>query len=333
MWCAVKRKLTLADARAVAVAYLGHHGMPADHAGMVADHLIYATLAGHDFAGLSRLQPIAGMLKERGPGGTIAVLRETPLSAQLDGANVNGYVTSVLAMDKAIALAKRSGIGVVGVSNSWFSGMLRYYVERAADAGLIGMHAGNSTAREAPFGGIDRLLGTNPIAFAFPSDPAPLVIDFSSASVMWGDVLYHQQIGQPLPPDRAVDPAGQPTTDPAAALRGAILAWGGARGSALSMIVQALGILGGSDPVVGEGGGRWGYFFLALDPALLMPREAFKQNIRRLQEAVEGCRPVPGTASVRVPGSAATRKVREGRARGWLEVDEAIYRAITQHTA
>lgn len=186
MWCAVKRKLTLADARAVAVAYLGHHGMPADHAGMVADHLIYATLAGHDFAGLSRLQPIAGMLKERGPGGTIAVLRETPLSAQLDGANVNGYVTSVLAMDKAIALAKRSGIGVVGVSNSWFSGMLRYYVERAADAGLIGMHAGNSTARVAPFGGIDRLLGTNPIAFAFPSDPAPLVIDFSSASVMWG---------------------------------------------------------------------------------------------------------------------------------------------------
>ncbi|CAN7721172.1 Ldh family oxidoreductase [Variovorax paradoxus] len=327
----MKKKLSLAEAKEIAVSYLVHHGMPADHAGMVADHLIYATLAGHDFAGLSRLQPIAEMLKERGPGGRIATLRETPLSALIDGANVNGYVTSVVAMDKAIALAKRSGIGVVGVSNSWFSGMLRYYVERATDANLIGMHAGNSTARVAPFGGIDRLLGTNPLAFAFPSDPTPLVIDFSSASVMWGDVLYHQQIGQPLPAGRAVDTAGQPTTDPAAALRGAILAWGGARGSALSMIVQALGILGGSDPIVRDGGGRWGYFFLALDPELLMPLQDFKKNIRSLQEQVEGSRPVPDGASVRVPGSAATRKVREGQARGWLEVDEPIYDAITSH--
>ncbi|WP_345538442.1 Ldh family oxidoreductase [Variovorax defluvii] len=329
----MKKKLNLAEAKDIAVSYLTHHGMPADHAGMVADHLIYATLAGHDFAGLSRLQPIAGMLRERGPGGAITTLRETSLSALIDGANVNGYVTSVLAMDKAIALAKRSGIGVVGVSNSWFSGMLRYYVERAADVDLIGMHAGNSTARVAPFGGIDRLLGTNPIAFAFPADPVPLVIDFSSASVMWGDVLYHQQIGQPLPEGRAVDPSGQPTTDPAAALRGAILAWGGARGSALSMIVQALGILGGSDPIVRDGGGRWGYFFLALDPELLMPLQDFKKNIQSLQQQVEGSRPVPHGSSVRVPGSAATRKVREGKTRGWLEVDEPIYNAITSHSS
>ncbi|WP_161786867.1 Ldh family oxidoreductase [Cupriavidus sp. SK-4] len=327
----MKKMLSLAEAKEVAVSYLTHHGMPADHAGMVADHLIYATLAGHDFAGLSRLQPIADMLKERGPGGTITILRETAISALIDGANVNGYVTSVLAMDKAIALAKRSGIGVVGVSNSWFSGMLRYYVERAADADLIGMHAGNSTARVAPFGGIDRLLGTNPLAFAFPAIPTPLVIDFSSASVMWGDLLYHQQIGQALPEGRAVDTTGLPTCDPAAALRGAILPWGGARGSALSMIVQALGILGGSDPIVRDGGGRWGYFFLALDPELLMPLQDFKKNIQSLQEQVESSRPVPDGAPVRVPGIAAARKVREGKARGWLEVDEPIYSAITSH--
>ncbi|CAN7742398.1 Ldh family oxidoreductase [Variovorax sp. LjRoot178] len=327
----MKKQLELAEAKEAAVSYLTHHGMPQEHAGMVADHLIYATLAGHDFAGLSRLQPIAEMLKERGPGGSISTLRETPISALLDGANVNGYVTSVLAMDKAIALAKRSGVGVVGVSNSWFSGMLRYYVERAADADLIGMHAANSTARVAPLGGIDRLLGTNPLAFAFPSLSTPLVIDFSSASMMWGDVLYHQQIGRPLPEGRAVDAQGAPTIDPAAALSGAILAWGGARGSALSMIVQALGILGGSDPVIRDGGGRWGYFFMAIDPELLMPLQDFKKNIQSLQDQVENSRPVPDGAFVRVPGSAATRKVREGRARGWIEVDEPIYSAITRH--
>lgn len=62
-----------------------------------------------------------------------------------------------------------------------------------------------------------------------------------------------------------------------------------------------------------------------------MPLQDFKKNIQSLQEQVESSRPVPGGTSVRVPGSAATRKVREGRARGWLEVDEPIYEAITAH--
>lgn len=300
---------------------------------MVADHLVHATLAGHDFAGMSRLQPIASMLKERGPGGKITTLRETSNSALLDGANVNGYVTSVLAMDKAIELAKRSGIGIVGVSNSWFSGMLRYYVERAADANLVGMHAANSTARVAPFGGIDRLLGTNPIAFAVPSQTVPLIVDFSSASLMWGDVLYHQQIGKPLPEGRAVDSTGSPTLDPASALQGAILSWGGARGSALSVIVQALGILGGSDPIVRDGDGRWDYFFMAVDPELLMPLQEFKAKISSLQQQVETSRPVPGGSPVRTPGSAAATRIREGRERGWIEVDEPIFQAITKHRA
>jgi L-2-hydroxycarboxylate dehydrogenase (NAD+) len=324
----MKRQLDLDTARHLAIAFLTRHRMPADHAAMVADHLIYATLAGHDFAGFSRLLPVADMLRERGPGGTITTVHETDQSAQLDGANVNGYVTSVIAMDKAIALAKRSGVGIVGVSNSWFSGMLRYYVERAANAGLVGMHAANSTARVAPFGGIDRLLGTNPIAFAFPTREEPMVIDFSTSSLMWGDVLYHQQTGRPLPSARAVDAAGTPTLDPAAALQGAILAWGGVKGSALSVIVQVLGILGGSDAVVGENG-RWGYFFMALDPELLMPAADFRQRVSSLQDQLQASRPVPGAAPVRAPGSGAEQRIRAGRARGWIEVDEAIYEAVT----
>jgi L-2-hydroxycarboxylate dehydrogenase (NAD+) len=238
----------------------------------------------------------------------------------------------VLAMDKAIALAKKSGVGIVGVSNSWFSGMLRYYVERAAQAGLIGMHAANSTARVAPYGGVDRLLGTNPIAFAFPTVDAPLVIDFSSASVMWGDVLYHQQTGKPLPDGRAVDADGLPTADPAAALGGAFLPWGGPRGSSLSVVVQALGILGGSDPIVGEAG-KWGYFFMAIDPGLLVPLGDFRKKISSMREQIEDSRPEPGGAPVRAPGSAGTRKIEEGRARGWIELDDAIHRAISLPSA
>lgn len=325
-------KLRLEQARDLAITFLVRHGMPADHAGMVADHLVYATLAGHDFAGLSRLLPIAKMLAERGVSTTITTVRETHSSAFIDGGNVNGYVTSVLGMDKAIALAKKSGVGMVGLSNSWFSGMLRYYVERAAEAGLIGMHVANSTARVAPFGGMDALLGTNPIAFAFPTRDDPLVIDLSTASIMWGDVLYHQQTGRPLPEGRAVDDKGAATVDPAAALIGAFLPWGGARGSALSVIVQALGILGGSDPVIRENG-KWGYFFLAIDPGLLMPVDEFSEKISTLRDQIEGSRPAEGHEAVRAPGSAATKRLHEGRARGWIEVADAVYEAVRSGAA
>lgn len=323
----MKTRISCDEARAVAIAFLGRCGMSESHAGMVADHLIYATQAGHDFAGFSRLLPLAKTLQERGLGGEVKVIRETDKSALIDGANVNGYVTSVLGMDKAIEMAKKSGVGIVGVSNSWFSGMLRYYVERAADAGLIGIHAANGTARVAPYGGADRKLGTNPIAFAFPADDAPLVVDFSSSSIMWGDVLYHQQIGKPLPEGRAVDAEGQPTVDPAAALAGAFLNWGGPRGSALSIIVQALGILGGSDPIISETG-KWGYFFMAFDPELLMPLSDFKRNIAAMRSGIEASRPLPDGPPVRVPGSSATKNVREGRERGWIEVDNAILDAV-----
>jgi len=319
----MKTRIPCDEARALAIAFLGRRGMSQAHAGAVADHLIYATHAGHDFAGFSRLLPLAKTLEARGLGGEITTTRETDKSAFIDGANVNGYVTSVLGMDKAIELAKKSGVGIVGVSNSWFSGMLRYYVERATDAGLIGIHAANSTARVAPHGGVDRLLGTNPIAFAFPADDAPLIVDFSSAAIMWGDVLYHQQTGRPLPEGKAVDAEGRPTVDPAAALAGAFLSWGGPRGSALSVIVQALGILGGSDPIVSESG-KWGYFFMAIDPELLMPLGDFKRKIAAMRSAIEVSRPDPDGPPVRVPGSSGARNITEGRKRGWIEVDDAI---------
>jgi len=320
-------KIAALEARALAIGFLERHGMPAEHAQVVADHLIYATRAGHAFAGLSRLLPIAERLRRSGVGGEIRVVKQTDRSAVIDGANVIGYVTSLLGMDTAIGLARRWGVGIVGVNNSWFSGMLRYYVERAANAGLIGIHAANSTAMVAPLGGADRVLGTNPFAFAFPAVGPPLVIDFATAAIMWGDVVYHQQLGKSLPPGCAVDAAGEPTVDPNSALTGAILGWGGARGFAVSMVVQALAILAGSDPVVGEVG-KWGYLFIVIDPELLMPLEDFKQRIAALRSAVESSRPIPGGPPVRAPGSGTQVRLAAAATNDWIEIDDEIHRRI-----
>lgn len=321
-------KISNPDAKQLAASYLVKHGLSEAYAGMVADHLLYATQAGHDFAGLSRLPPIAEQLRLRGTGGTIKTLRETERSCVMDGANVIGYVTSLIAMDKAISLAKNGGVGIVGLNNSWFSGMLRYYVERAADAGLIGLHTSNTTARVAPHGGIDRLLGTNPLAFACPADGAPLVVDIGTSAIMWGDVILHQQTGKTLPEGRAVDADGNPTVDPGLALAGAMHAWGGPKGSAISVIAQTLGILAGSDPVIGDSG-KWGYFFLVIDPALLMPLAEFKSKVGNMRAQIEGSRPTPGGSPVRAPGTSGSKRLDEARARGWIDIDEAVYRAVS----
>ncbi len=233
-------KIDLDTAQTLAADVLHAHGMPRNHAEIVADHLVDAACAGHPFAGLPRVLALIENIRDNPPDGTITIRDRTAISAVVDGGGVNGYVTSLVAIDKAIAIARDRGCAVVGVQNTWFSGRLSYYVERAAGTGLVAFHTANTQARVAPAGGIDRIFGTNPVAFAFPCDGGPIVVDFGTGMTTWGDVLLRQRLGTPLDPGLAVDPQGRPTTDPAQALAGAILPWGGHRGYGMALVAQIL---------------------------------------------------------------------------------------------
>ena len=151
--------------------------------------------AGHAFAGLPRVMALVEHLKDHPAGGPITVTDRGPSSVVIDGGGNNGYVTSIIGIDKALELARASGVGVVGIKDTWFSGRLAYYVERAARQGFVAFHTASTQARVAPAGGIDRIFGTNPVAFAFPCDPEPLVIDFGTAVTF--DVISDQpEIGR-----------------------------------------------------------------------------------------------------------------------------------------
>lgn len=313
----------------VAVRVLTKYGMPLDYARMVGDHLVDAAMSGYEFASLPRLFAIVEHLREKGPVGPIRVVREDDRSALIDGGDNVGYVVSVIAIDKAIEIAKRSGFAVVGANNTWFSGRLAYYVQRAAAQGLIGFHTTNTTGRVAPYGGIDRILGTNPLAFAFPCEPEPLIIDIGTAATTWGEVLLRQKTGEPLPEGWAVDAQGNSTADPAAALAGAFLPWGGHRGYGLSLVAQVFGILAGSKVVI-DRSADFGFFFLVFDPELLMPLDVFKQRVAELRDHIKASRPQKRAASVRVPGEASQRRRAEGAKRGIIHVDDRVYEGLLQ---
>jgi LDH2 family malate/lactate/ureidoglycolate dehydrogenase len=316
--------LSFADARQLAVDVLVAHGMPLDHAGIVGDHLVDAAGAGHAFAGLPRVMALVEHLTDHPAGAPITVTDRSASSAVIDGGGNNGYVTSLIGIDKAMALARASGVGVVGIKNTWFSGRLAYYVERAARAGFMAFHTASTQARVAPSGGIDRIFGTNPVAFAFPCDPEPLVIDFGTGMTTWGNVLLRRKLGQPLEPGAAVDAEGNPTLDPSAALEGAFLPWGGHRGYGLALVVQVLAMMAGGKMVAEEVTDS-GFFFLVIDPAMLGSAEEFKANVTSLVAHIEASRPAPGTEKVRVHGRGSLAKRAKAQAAGMIEVDQAVY--------
>ncbi len=317
-------QLTIADATALAIRALTRAGMALPNARITADHLVDAALCGHEFAGLPRVIALAQALRDKAPAEATRIVRENHCSALLDGGDNVAYVVSLHAIDKAMEIARHNGVAVVCANNTWFSGRLAYYVERAARQGFIAMHTTNATARVAPYGGVDRLMGTNPFAIAFPGADDPLIIDIGTSQTTWGDVVLARAKGQPLREDVAVNPCGHPTTDPDAALEGAILPWGGPRGSGLALAVQLLGILAGSDLVIDDVS-NYGLFFMVLDPKLFMPSDQFPARVAALRQVIASNRPIAGGGAVRVPGDSSQQQRRENLEKGVIPIDEKVY--------
>lgn len=319
--------ISFEDARRLIVEILTAHSVAPDHAAIVADHLVDAAAAGHAFAGLPRVLALVDNLKQRPAAGPIEIVRKSANSVVIDGKGTNGYVTSLIGVEEGAKIARESGFCVVGIRDTWFSGRLAYYVERAARKGLVVMHTATTAARVAPHGGRDQIFGTNPVAFAFPCDPDPLVIDFGTGMVTWGEALLRQKLGRPLEPGSALDADGHPTQDAGKALDGAFLPWGGHRDSGIALVIQVLGILAGGRPVVDDVAGS-GFFFMMFDPELLMPLPEFKAKVGELVAHIEASQPVPGGPKVRVPGRASIARRAAAAARGGIEVDEAIYQTL-----
>ena len=142
------------------------------------------------------------------PAFRVAVVHETPVSALVDGGNNVGYVAVYHGAEIAIAKAKQTGIAAVGVYNSYFSGRNAYYLERIVNSRLVALHTASGAPHIVPPGATRPALGTNPIAFGFPSAEGPVIFDIGTASLMWGEVLLAAETGEALPPGVAFDADG-----------------------------------------------------------------------------------------------------------------------------
>src|SRR4051794_38438511 len=308
--------LTEDDARALAAGLLEAAGATSEDAEALAGSLIAAERAGHPGHGLSRLPGYVGRLRA---GGTVSgpwerVRARGPVESY-DGRAGLGHVHLDQAVERAAALAREHGVGVVGVSRSNHGGALGIRARALAGRGRVAVLLTNAPAVLAPPGGAVPVLGTNPIALgAPPPEGPPVVCDLATAQVSRGHIMRAAQEGRPIPEGWALDASGTPTTDAAAALAGTLLPLGGAKGFALALLVEVLtGALLG--PAVGpeiadffsdhERPQDIAHLVIAIDPAALGDAAAFLARMGRLGDAVHAAGE-PG--ATRLPGSRATAR-------------------------
>jgi LDH2 family malate/lactate/ureidoglycolate dehydrogenase len=301
-------------------------GLPAADAAACAAQTVDAERRGVASHGCVRL----GVFVERLRRGTInpvpdvRLVRERPAWALLDGDRGMSAVGGRRAIECAMAKAAANGIGAAGVRRVSHTGHVGWFAAMALERGMIGIVASSAAANLAPWGGAERLLGNNPIAFAVPSDePYALVFDMATSKVARGYVLLAAKTGDAIPEGWALDADGRPTTDARRAVAGTMLPLGEHKGAGLALVLELL-----TDALTGNAPDAARPDWLATDRDFLLsmlciaidPRACLGAEFAAIVSGVVGrlkaSRLADGFDEIRIPGEASARRAREATVGG-----------------
>jgi LDH2 family malate/lactate/ureidoglycolate dehydrogenase len=303
-----------------------HFGVPEADARQAADVLAKSDLRGIDSHGVARLHTYFDMLElgRINPRPNIKVVREKLSVATVDGDNGLGLVVGPKANEIAMDKAEKHGSGWVSVRNTNHFGIAGYYPLKALERDLIGWAMTNTTKLVAPLYGAERMLGTNPIAIAFPGlEEPPVVIDMATSAVAYGKIEIALRKKVKVPRGWIVDKDGAPTTDPADMIAGGAqlplgseAETGGHKGYALGAMVDILSaVLSGANwgpfappfalrqeiPSRSVGKGI-GHFFGAMEIDGFIDKDEFKKQIDEWRRVLKSTRPADGTGGPLIPG-------------------------------
>lgn len=316
---------TAAELRRFASDALHSAGCSRGEADTVADALVEADLRGLHSHGVLRLVVYLDSVRS---GGIVADapmrwLEEHDASARLDAASGFGQTAMAMAVDRATELADKRGVGAVSVFHSTHYGIGARWVERITSAGMVGIVMSNTGPVVAPFGSREPVLGTNPLTVGIPTSGAPIVLDMATSEAAYGRIVTAKVAGERIPDSWAVAPDGQRTTDPEAALEGALVPFGGHKGSGIALVIEGLvGALTGAnfsheitdiwvDPSSQMG---TGHFVLALRP--LIPTAQAQARTDELASTIRGSSPAAGHERVLLPGQLEQERASSARDQG-----------------
>ncbi|MDH3682146.1 MAG: malate/lactate/ureidoglycolate dehydrogenase [Acidimicrobiia bacterium] len=307
----------------------GALGSEPEEAGLVADQLIGANLAGHDSHGVGMMPAYVASVA----GGRLFVNRHISVASDsgsvlvIDGNRAFGQVAGYEATNLAIERAREAGVALAGLRNSFHIGRIGHWGEQCARAGMVSIHFVNVAGNDpivAPYGGADARFATNPICVAVPSmgdEPAAL-LDMATSLIALGKARVAHNSGLELPSDTALDGSGNVTRDPAGLMAvprdGAIIAFGNHKGSGLAIMCELLGaaLTGGmtisprherDDSAINS------MLSIVIDPGALTSRSSLVAEANEFLDYVRSSSVRAGFEEVLIPGEPELR-ARQARA-------------------
>lgn len=327
-------KVKIADVEKLMISALTSTYYSQQQAKLIAEVLLYAELTGKNTQGILKLlgtEPIQSIKPNYAP----KRIKETKLSALIDGGGNPGALVSQEAITLATQKCQKHGIGLVGTKNTYSStGAIGYYAYKAARKNLIGIIMAGSPATVAPHGSLDPIFGTNPMAFGFPTTKDPIIFDMATAAITWYGLVRAKTLGEKIPEGVAINKRGNLTTDPVQAVGGAVLPFDKSyKGSGLGMVVQLL-----TGPLTGalffdieKKDGDWGNIFLVIDPDILVGKTLFMKSCTKLARIIKQSRVnIKISHTIRIPGEVALSRKRKAEQSGTVEVEDKIYHALQQ---
>jgi uncharacterized oxidoreductase len=311
-------------------------GTPESEADTISGLSIAANLAGHDSHGIILIPTYIDRVKVGHivPGAPWTIVEETPTTTVVDGNWGFGYVVTEKAMQYTIEKAEKRNVAACTVFRQGHIGRLAAYPLMAAQRGMIAMitaDSGRSPKHVAPFGGAKARLGTNPIAFAMPSNlDGPLFFDMATSAAAAGKIGVALARGEQVPKGWLIDADGKPTTDPRKLRQGgALLPLGGGegyKGYGLAAIVEIFsGLLTGLGFGI-EPTGRHndGCFIAVFKVSAFRNLDTFKQEVTDFAQYLKDTPPADGFKQVYYPGEVEYLKEQD-RVKHGIPIEDATW--------
>jgi L-2-hydroxycarboxylate dehydrogenase (NAD+) len=316
--------------------------VPAADAALVAQLMIKSDMVGADGHGIFRLPAYIKRIRAGGINlnPNIHIEREQGATALINGDNALGHLVMNRAIEIAIEKVKKHSVCWVGSHFGNHSGAASVYVRKLAERGYIGIYMAVGNANHmAPWGGIDLLLSTNPIAIAVPAGGHPIVLlDIATTVAAYGKVKVAAQKGESIPDTWMIDRNGQPITDPQKSGEGSLLPIGGYKGYGLALMI---GLLAGTlnNAAVGKDTidfnahhdliTNTGQTIIAVDPSAFGDRERFVERVITLVNDLKASSRLPGVNQIRVPGDGSAKVMAERMKRG-IPISPELKEALNQ---
>jgi uncharacterized oxidoreductase len=322
------------ELRELATVILVAVGTPAEQARVVAESLVRSNLLGHDSHGTRRLVTyVANVHKGRiDPRATPESERTRPGTVLVHGRRAFGQLAAGRAVTELRAVAAEHGSGVAVIRDCNHIGRFGEYVATLAEHDLVALAFGNADATVAPYGGRERRLGTNPLAWAAPrADGAPpVVMDWATSGVAEGKLAVARDRGEQVAEGLVLDSAGRTTSEPADFYDGGVLLpFGGHKGYGLSVLIELVaGLVSGAGIGSMPGySGDFGTVLMAFDINAFLPVADFREQTEQFCRKLNETPPAQGHREVLVPGEPEERVLRE-RTRHGIPIADVTWQEL-----